>query len=84
MSAALAETVDKVRPGWTVGTSHAVLTYYVRDMEHMMQLVKDPEYQSKGRVSEAGWIDSSRGEIKIGYETVYIENGAITDQVYQS
>jgi len=42
-------------------------------MEHMMQLVKDPEYQSKDRLSE-GWIDSSKGEIMIGYEKVYVDN----------
>lgn len=82
MSAALAETVDKVRPGWTVGTAHATLTYYVRDMEHMLQLVKDPEYQELGRISEAGWIDSSKGEIMIGYEKAYIDDGKIVDQDY--
>lgn len=80
MSAALAETAGKVRPGWTVGTAHAVLTYYVRDMEHMLELVKDPEYQTKGRVPETGWIDSSKGQISIVYEKVYTENGGIVDQ----
>lgn len=45
----------------------------------MLALTSDPEYQEIGRTSEAGWIDSSRGEIMVGYEKVYIENGDIVD-----
>ncbi|KAH6968157.1 hypothetical protein FAVG1_11695 [Fusarium avenaceum] len=79
VSEALAKTVERVRPGWTVIDSHAVLSYWVRDMKHMLALTSDPEYQEIGRTSEAGWIDSSRGEIMVGYEKVYIENGDIVD-----
>lgn len=69
--------MEKVRPGWTVISSHAVLTYWVRDIQHMMVLTSDPEYQEIGRESEAGWIDSTRGEIMVGYEKVYIDNKEI-------
>lgn len=71
--------MEKVRPGWTVISSHAVLTYWVRDIQHMMALTGDPEYQEIGRESEAGWIDSTRGEIMVGYEKVYIDNKEIVD-----
>lgn len=65
--------MEKLRPGWTVINSHAVLTYWVRDIQHMMSLNSDPEYQEIGRESEAGWIDSTRGEIMVGHEKVYID-----------
>ncbi|KAK1569735.1 uncharacterized protein LY79DRAFT_594716 [Colletotrichum navitas] len=79
VSAGLAETVDKVRPGWTVISSHAVLTYWVRDLKHMLSITSDPEYQTLGRAVEAEWIDSTKGEIMVGYERVYIENKEIVD-----
>ncbi|KAG8161558.1 hypothetical protein KVR01_008545 [Diaporthe batatas] len=81
VSEALAATVDKVRPGWTVIRSHAVLTYWVRDIQHMMALTSDPEYQEIGRKSEDGWIDSTRGEIMVGFEKVYVNNKEIVDEV---
>ncbi|KAM0339116.1 hypothetical protein ACHAPU_011069 [Fusarium lateritium] len=80
VSESLAKTVERVRPGWTVIDSHAVLTYWVRDMKHMLALTGDPDYQELGRTTEAGWIDSSRGEIMVGYEKVYVEDGEIVDQ----
>lgn len=80
LSEALAATVEKVRPGWTVISSHAVLAYWVRDIQHLMALTSDPEYQEIGRESEDGWIDSSRGEIMVGYEKVYIDNKEIFDE----
>lgn len=80
VSEALAATVEKARPGWTVISSHAVLTYWVRDIQHMMALTMDPEYQEIGRESETGWINSYRGEIMVGYEKVYIENKKIVDE----
>lgn len=46
----------------------------------MMALTMDPEYQEIGRESEAGWIDSNRVEIMVGYEKVYIENKKIVDE----
>lgn len=46
----------------------------------MMALTSDPEYQEIGRESEAGWIDSSRGEIMVGYEKIYIDNKEIVDE----
>lgn len=71
--------MEKLRPGWTVISSHAVLTYWVRDIQYMMALTGDPEYQEIGRELEAGWIDSTKGEIMVGYEKVYIDNKEIAD-----
>ncbi|ROT36441.1 hypothetical protein SODALDRAFT_335541 [Sodiomyces alkalinus F11] len=79
ISAKLAEKVEKTRPGWTVISSHAVLTYWVRDIEHMLALTADEGYKELGRTSEVGWIDSTKGEVMVGYERVYIENGEILD-----
>lgn len=45
-----------------------------------MALTSNPEYQEIGRESEAGWIDSTRGEVMVGYEKVYIDNKGIFDE----
>lgn len=45
----------------------------------MMEITSDPDYQEVGRESEVGWIDSTKGEIMVGYERVYIENKELVD-----
>ncbi|KAJ0336176.1 hypothetical protein COL922a_008272 [Colletotrichum nupharicola] len=61
--------------GWAVINSHAVLTYWVRDMS----LASDSEYHEIGRKLEKSWIDSTRGEVMVGYEKVLIDNKEIVD-----
>lgn len=77
VSEALAATVEKVRPDWTFISSHAVLTCWVRDIQHLMTLSNDSEYQEIGQDSEDCGIDSNRGDIMVGYEKVYIDNKEI-------
>ncbi|KAI1822644.1 hypothetical protein F4861DRAFT_513886 [Xylaria intraflava] len=72
-------TLEKVRPGWTMKEAHMTLTYYVEKFEDMLELVGDPEYQSRGRDIEIGWIDASQGQLKLGWETTYIENGQVVN-----
>ncbi|KAK1962348.1 hypothetical protein LY78DRAFT_684124 [Colletotrichum sublineola] len=70
---------SKVRLSWTVIDSHAAMTYWVRDIKHMLALTGDLDYREIGRTLEAGWIDSTKGEIMVGYERVGIENEEIVD-----
>ncbi|KAI1849132.1 hypothetical protein JX266_005093 [Neoarthrinium moseri] len=49
------------------------------NLEDLKKLLSDPDYQEKGRDSEKGWIDSSRGEIRVGWETTYSENGEVVN-----
>ncbi|KAK2038769.1 hypothetical protein LZ31DRAFT_599375 [Colletotrichum somersetense] len=65
---------EQVRPGWTVLRSHAALTYLVPDFEYINALASDPEYLTIAKSLEAGWIDSSRGEIVLGYEKVFFDD----------
>ncbi|KAH9908269.1 hypothetical protein F4778DRAFT_716734 [Xylariomycetidae sp. FL2044] len=71
--------LEKTRPGWTMNEANLTLTYYVRDFEQMLKLTADPEYQSRGRDVEKGWIDSSKGHIKVGWETTYVEEGEVVN-----
>ncbi|KAI1120563.1 hypothetical protein F5Y10DRAFT_123432 [Nemania abortiva] len=71
--------LEKTRPGWIMNEAHLTLTYYVRNFEDMLELISDPEYQARGRDVEIGWIDTSRGQIKIGWETTYLENGEVVN-----
>ncbi|CAN8098223.1 unnamed protein product [Discula destructiva] len=63
-----------------VSEALATMVDKVRDILHMMALTSDSEYQEIGRESEAGWIDSTRGEIMVGYEKVYINEKEIVDE----
>ncbi|KAI1136026.1 hypothetical protein F5Y05DRAFT_121999 [Hypoxylon sp. FL0543] len=73
--------VDQMRPGWQMNEAHLTLTYYVRDFDEMKAIVADPDYQSRGRDTEAGWIDASKGQVKIGWETTYLEDGKVVNTV---
>ncbi|CAI0643652.1 unnamed protein product [Colletotrichum noveboracense] len=70
-----AAMVERFQAGWAVINSHAVLTYWVRDMS----LASDSEYHEIGRKLEKSWIDSTRGEVMVGYEKVLIDNKEIVD-----
>ncbi|KAI0142980.1 hypothetical protein GGR57DRAFT_508447 [Xylariaceae sp. FL1272] len=71
--------LEKTRPGWTMLEPNLTLTYYVRNFEDMLQLVGDPEYQVRGLEVEVGWIDSSRGHLKVGWETTFVEDGKVVN-----
>lgn len=61
--------------------AHLTLTYYVRSFEDMKAILSDPEYQARGRETEVGWIDTSKGQVKVGWETIYLENGEVVNTV---
>ncbi|KAK7750073.1 hypothetical protein SLS62_008066 [Diatrype stigma] len=77
----LGPQLDMVRPGWKISGSDVTLTYYVRDIDDLRALLGDPEYQKRGRESEEGFIDSTKGELHVGWETVYFEDGEIKNTV---
>ncbi|KAI1386967.1 uncharacterized protein F4822DRAFT_331212 [Hypoxylon trugodes] len=71
--------LEQLRPGWKMNEANLTLTYYVRSFDEMKAILNDPDYQAKGRDTEVGWIDTSRGQLKLGWETVYIENGEVVN-----
>lgn len=64
------EQLDKVRPVWKTGGIYVTLTYHVRGVDDFRFVLGDPEYQKRGRESEKDFIDTSKGELHIGWETV--------------
>ncbi|KAI1808967.1 hypothetical protein F4811DRAFT_499648 [Daldinia bambusicola] len=73
--------VASVRPGWTLIEAHLTFTYYVRSFDEFKGIIADPDYQAKGRDVEVGWIDTSKGHVKLGWESVYIENGQVVNTI---
>ncbi|KAF3058362.1 putative dimeric alpha-beta barrel protein [Daldinia childiae] len=73
----------KIRPDWSMLEAHFTRTYYVRNFDEMKAIIGDPDYQGKGGNIEVGWIDPSKGYVKVGWETVYIENGKVVNIVLE-
>ncbi|OTA97041.1 hypothetical protein M434DRAFT_392221 [Hypoxylon sp. CO27-5] len=73
--------LEQTRPGWQMNEAHLTITYYVRNIDEMKAIVADPEYESRGRDTEVGWIDTSKGQVKIGWETTYLEDGKVINTV---
>lgn len=71
---------EKINPAWVkLVQRHEVIKYSIVSGSPLA-LTVDPEYQEIGRDSEAGWIDSPRGEIMVGYERVHIDNKEIVEE----
>jgi hypothetical protein len=60
-----------------MGGADATLTYYFRNINDMRALLADPEYQKRGHDSETAWIDSSKGQLRVGWEIAYVETANI-------
>ena len=66
-----------MRPGWKVNDCDVVLEHWVYDLESITNLAADPEWIGGDSKVQEEWIDMSRSTIHIGYDTTYLENGAI-------
>ncbi|MCJ1327598.1 hypothetical protein MMC10_004269 [Thelotrema lepadinum] len=69
--------VDQVRPGWKVSDCDFVLEHWVYDLESIVKLSSDPEWFGEVLKDGEDWLDTSRSNIYIGYDTTYLEDGAI-------
>lgn len=83
VGAAFQNEVDQVRPGWKVNDCDLVLEYWVYDLESMKNLASDPEWNQTALGDENDWLDTSRSTIRIGYDTTYLDYGAIMNVVGQ-
>lgn len=70
--------VDQVQPGWKVSDCDVVLERWVYDLKSIENLSADPEWFEMALQGHEDWIDFSRSTIHIGYDTTYLEDGAIT------
>ncbi|KAH9890827.1 hypothetical protein F4778DRAFT_752381 [Xylariomycetidae sp. FL2044] len=71
--------LEKTRPGWTMGEFNLTLTYYVDSFDDMLALTGDPSYRATSDALEEGYIDATRGQVKIGWETTYMEDGEVVN-----
>ena len=54
-----------------------VLEHWVYDLESIVKLSSDPEWFGEVLKDGEDWLDTSRSNIYIGYDTTYLEDGAI-------
>ncbi|KAK1950799.1 hypothetical protein LY78DRAFT_594799 [Colletotrichum sublineola] len=73
--------LDQVPPGGKLNDCDIALEYWVDDLETMKSLVSDPKWTQKALKDWNDWIDASRSTIRIGYDTTYLEHGAIKNVV---
>ncbi|ETS86015.1 hypothetical protein PFICI_04040 [Pestalotiopsis fici W106-1] len=78
ISTAFQSQVDKVRPGWVVSKCDLILEHWVNDLGDIMKLSQDPEWAAALKDQDV-WMDNSKSNIHIGYDTIYIEDGTITN-----
>jgi hypothetical protein len=68
-------------PGWKMDTHDLVVSYYFYSADSMKALLADPEWNEKALPFEEGWVDSSRAEIQVGWEYVYLKDKKIVNTV---
>ncbi|KAI1800061.1 hypothetical protein F4811DRAFT_54721 [Daldinia bambusicola] len=73
------EAVIAPRPGYKVDNYDVVLNYYAPSLDNIVSLLADPECGARATEPEEAWIDTSRALLKIGYETVYLDDGEIVN-----
>lgn len=54
-------------------------SYWVSDPATLRELLTDPDWEGKVVAFEKDWIDTSRAEVQIGWETTYLEGGEMVN-----
>jgi len=73
--------LDKLKgslPGWKM-TQYDVTSSYWATPDQLRALLTDPNWEGKVVKFEEGWIDTSRAECQIGWESVYLQDGEIVN-----
>ncbi|POS70227.1 hypothetical protein DHEL01_v211381 [Diaporthe helianthi] len=58
-------------------TPHDVTSSYWATPDQLRAMLTDPDWGRKVVKFEEGWIDTSRAECQIGWESVYLQCGEI-------
>ncbi|GFF75231.1 hypothetical protein IFM53868_01529 [Aspergillus udagawae] len=71
--------VHQVPPGWKVNDCDLLLEYWVYDLEDIKDLASDPEWIQTALGDGNDWLDTSKSTICVGYDTTYVEYGAVVN-----
>jgi hypothetical protein len=69
--------LHQVHPTWNVSKADIVIEYWMPDLNCLLQLVSDPDWNGKAVKGQENWIDVHRGTVHLAHDTTYIENGEI-------
>ncbi|KAL4971441.1 hypothetical protein BDW68DRAFT_196000 [Aspergillus falconensis] len=72
------------KPGWRMADFDAVISYYVRSPDDMRALLSDPEWIEQVNAREEAWADVRNVVTMVGWETVYIRDGAVVEEALKS
>ena len=67
--------MDQAWPGLQVNSCDLILEYWADDLESMKKLASDPEWTQTALRDQNNWLDTSRSNIRAGYDTAYVERG---------
>lgn len=82
MRSVFQEDLDKLKgslPGWKMTPYDVTSSYWVSDPATLRELLTDPDWEGKVVAFEKDWIDTSRAEVQIGWETTYLEGGEMVN-----
>lgn len=60
-------------------TQYDVTSSYWATPDQFRAMLTDPDWQGKVIKFEEGWIDTSRAECQIGWETTFLQDGNIVN-----
>ncbi|KUI64395.1 hypothetical protein VM1G_11192 [Cytospora mali] len=66
-------------PGWKMAPFDVTSSYWVTDPDKLRGLLSDPDWEGKVVAFEKDWIDTSKAEVQIGWESTYLEDGEIVN-----
>ncbi|KAI0412243.1 hypothetical protein F5X98DRAFT_379989 [Xylaria grammica] len=67
------------KEGWKMADFDVTTTYWVKDPDHLRNMLSDPEWDAQVQDLEEGWIGQDRAAVQVGWETVYVEDGQIIE-----
>jgi hypothetical protein len=69
--------LKSIHPTWEVSKADTVIQYWMPDLECLMKVVTDPEWEAKAVKGQDEFIDVSRGTTHLAVETTYLEDGKV-------
>ncbi|KAI0101743.1 hypothetical protein GGR51DRAFT_529207 [Nemania sp. FL0031] len=65
--------------GWNMAPYDAATIYWVTDPQKVRNMLSDPDWNNKVIAFEKDWIDQSRADVQLGFQTTFIEGGKIVN-----
>jgi hypothetical protein len=65
--------LKSIHPTWEVSKADVVIQYWMPDLDCLLKVVTDPEWEGKAVKGQEEYIDVSRGTAHICEETTYLD-----------